>query len=166
MRENHIIHYWKSDLSSLSTSELDLVKAHIAGTQLSACPMKLPKLRYCCCRSFSHRPPLFQTRYAAIRAQTWLRTGSISSRWQTARPLIASMGALIMMLLALTFLTDSSQLQTQPSNLASISDDSPELVFVDRDGQTTKSPQPGTSNHLRSGTGCRRRLWKTALTAN
>ena len=37
------------------------------------------------------------------------------------------------MLLALTFLTDSSQPQTEPSNLASINDDSPEWVFVDRD---------------------------------
>jgi hypothetical protein len=50
--------------------------------------------------------------------------------WQTARPLVVSMGAVLVMLLALTFFMDSP---TELSDLASMNDDSTEWVVVDSD---------------------------------
>lgn len=140
MRDNHIINLLEErPLSNLSASELDLVKAHTAGCSnclhaYEAAQASLLLLQERASAIVEPRP-FFQTKVmAAIREQNLApNRADFLKMWQTARPLIASMGALIMMLLALTFLTDSSQLQTDPSSLASISDDSPEWVFVDHE---------------------------------
>ena len=140
MRQNHIIHLLEErPLSSLSPSELDIVKAHTAGCsdclrayEAAQASLLLLQER---ASAIVEPPPFFETKVmAAIREQNLApkRLGFVRM-WQTARPLIASMAAVIVILLALTFLTDSSQLQTEPSELASLNDDSPEWVVVDRD---------------------------------
>jgi hypothetical protein len=140
MRENHIINLLEErSLGSLSASELDIVKAHTAGCSncllaYEAAQASLLLLQERASATVEP-PPFFQTKVmAAIREQNLAPKRLEFLRiWQTARALVVSMGALVVMLLALTFLTDSSQSQTEPSNLASISDNSPEWVFVDRD---------------------------------
>ncbi len=96
------------------------------------------RLRSGCCRnarpSLSNLPPFFQTKVmAAIREQKLApkRLGFLNV-WQTARPLVASMGAFVVMLLALTFF-NSSEPPTEPSDLASVNDSAPEWVVVDSD---------------------------------
>jgi hypothetical protein len=140
MREKHIINLLEErPLGSLRASELDVVKAHTAGCsnclyayEAAQASLLLLQER---ASAIVEPPPFFQTKLmAAIREQNLApKRLEFLKMWQTARPLVASMGALIVMLLTLTFLTDSFQLQTEPSNPASISDDSPEWVFVDRD---------------------------------
>jgi hypothetical protein len=140
MRENHIINLLEErPLGSLSASELDIVKAHTAGCsnclrayEAAQASLLLLQER---ASAIVEPPPFFQTKVmAAIRKQNLApKQLEFLKMWQTARPLVASMGALVVMLLALTFLTDSSQPQTEPSNLSSINDDSPEWVVVDRD---------------------------------
>ena len=140
MKENHVLNLLEErPLGSLSAAELDIVKAHTV-----ACPE--------CLRAYEAAqaslvllqerasvivdpPPFFQTKVmAAIREQKLApkRLGFLSL-WQTARPLVASMGALIMMLLVLTFFSDSPQPLTEPSDQASMNDSSPEWAVVDSD---------------------------------
>jgi len=139
MREKHIVNLLDRPLGSLSVAELDIVKAHIAACSecLSAYEAAQASLLLLQERAsvVVEPPPFFQTKVmAAIREQKLApkRLGSLSM-WQTTRPLLASMGAFIVMLLALTFLTDSSQPPIEPSDLASMNDDSPEWVIVDPD---------------------------------
>ena len=140
MRENHIINLLEErPLGSLSASELEIVKAHTAGCSncLRAYEAAQASLLMLQERTsvIVEPTPFFQTKVmAAIREQNLApKRLEFLKMWQLVRPLVASMGALIIMLLALTFLTDSSRPQTEPSNLASINDDSPEWVIVDRD---------------------------------
>ena len=140
MRENHIINLLEErPLGSLNASELDIVKAHIAGCShcLRAYEAAQASLLMLQERTSVIVEPsaFFQTKVmAAIREQNLApKRLEYLKMWQAARPLVASMGVLIVMLLSLTFFTDGSQPQTEPSNLASINDDSPEWVIVDRD---------------------------------
>jgi Putative zinc-finger len=139
MRDNHITDLLeRRALGSLTASELDIVKAHTAGCshclhvyEVAQASLLLLQER---ASATVEPPPFFQTKVmAAIREQNLApKRLEFLKMWQTARALLVWMGALVVMLLALTFLTDS-QLQTEPSNLASISDDSPERVFLDQD---------------------------------
>ena len=139
MKENHIVNLLEShSLGSLSVAELERVKAHTA-----ACPECL--LAYQAAQAsllllqerasaIVEPPPFFQTKVmAAIREQklTPERLGFLRV-WQTARPLVASMGAFVVMLLALTFF-NSSEPPTEPSDLASLNDGATEWVAVDSD---------------------------------
>ena len=140
MRENHIINLLeKRPLGSLTASELDIVKAHTAGCSncLRAYEAAQASLLMLQERTSVIVEPtaFFQTKVmAAIREQNLApKRFEFLKMWQAARPLVASMGVLIVMLLALTFFTGISRLQTEPSNLVSINDDSPEWVVVDRD---------------------------------
>jgi hypothetical protein len=140
VRENHIIKLLEEKpLGSLTASELDIVKAHTAGCSncLRAYEAARASLLMLQERTSAivEPSPFFQTKVmAAIREQNLApKRLEFLKMWQLARPLVSSIGALIVMLLALTFFTDSSQPQTEPSNLASINDDSPEWVIVDRD---------------------------------
>jgi len=140
MRENHIINLLEErTLGSLSASELEIVKAHTAGCSncLRAYEAAQASLLMLQERTsvIVEPTPFFQTKVmAAIREQNLApKRLEYLKMWQAARPLVASMGVLIVMLLSLTFFTDGSQPQTEPSNLASINDDSPEWVIVDRD---------------------------------
>jgi anti-sigma factor RsiW len=138
MREKHIVNLLEErPLGSLSVAELDIVKAHIAtcseclrAYEAAQASLLLLQER----ASAIVEPPLFfQTKVlAAIREQnlTPKRLGLLS-RWRTARPLVAAMGALVVVLLALTFFTDSSQLPIEPSDLVSMNDDSAAWVVVD-----------------------------------
>jgi hypothetical protein len=139
MRENHIIRLLEEKpLGSLTASELDIVKAHTASCPdclhaYEAAQTSLLMLREL--TSVIVEPSaFFQTKVlAAIREQNRApKQLEYLKMWQTASPLVALIGALIVMLLALTFFTDSSQQQSEPSNLASINDDSPEWMVVDR----------------------------------
>jgi hypothetical protein len=55
-----------------------------------------------------------------------------SNAWQAARPLVASMGAFVVLLLALTFF-NSAEPPAEPSERASVNDGAPEWVVVDSD---------------------------------
>ena len=70
---------------------------------------------------------------AAIREQKLApkRLGFLNV-WQTARPVVATMGAFVAMLLALT-LFNTFEPPTEPSDLASVNDSVPEWVVVDSD---------------------------------
>jgi len=139
MKENHIVNLLeRRSLGSLSVAELERVKAHTA-----ACPECL--LAYQAAQAsllllqerasvIVEPPPFFQTKVlAAIREQKLSSKRLRFSRlWQTARPLVASMGALVVLLLALTFFNNSEP-PTEPSNVASVNDSAPEWVIVDSD---------------------------------
>ena len=100
MKENHIVNLLeRRSLGSLSVAELEIVKAHAA-----ACPECL--LAYQAAQAsllllqerasvIVEPPPFFQTKVlAAIREQKLSSKRLRFSRvWQTARPLVASMGA-------------------------------------------------------------------------
>jgi hypothetical protein len=139
MKENHVVNLLESrSLGSLSVAELDMVKAHTA-----ACPQCL--LAYQAAQAsllllqerasvIVEPPPFFQTKViAAIREQKLApkRLGFLNV-WQTARPVVASMGAFVAILLALTFF-NSFEPPTGPSDLASVNDSAPEWVIVDSD---------------------------------
>jgi len=140
MKENHIVDLLESrSLGSLSVAELEMVKAHAA-----ACPQCL--LAYQAAQAsllllqerasvVVEPPPFFQTKViAAIREQKLApkRLGFLNV-WQTARPVIASMGAFVAILLALTFFMNGSEPPTGPADLASVNDSAPEWVIVDSD---------------------------------
>ena len=138
MNENHIVNLLESrSLGSLSVAELEMVKAHTAACsecllayQAAQASLLLLKER---ASVIVEPPPFFQTKVmAAIREQKLApkRLGFLRL-WQTARPLVASMGAFVVMLLALTFF-NSSEPPTEPSDLASLNDGVPEWV-VDSD---------------------------------
>jgi hypothetical protein len=138
VKGNHIISLLEErPLGSLSASELDIVKAHTAGCSncLRAYEAAQASSWLLQERVSARVEPtaVFQTKVmAAIKEQSPKRL-EFWKVWQTARPLVVSMGVLVLMLVALLFLADSFQLQTGPSHLASISDDSPEQVLLDRD---------------------------------
>ena len=134
MNENHIVELLeKRSVGSLNVAELEIVRAHTA-----VCPECL--LAYQAAQAslglLQERtavivapPPFFQSKVmAAIREQKLSpkRLGFLNV-WQSARPLIASMGALVVMLLALTFF-NGSEPPIEPSNVASVNDSSPEWV--------------------------------------
>ena len=140
MKENHIVDLLeRRSLGSLSGAELEMVQAHTA-----ACPECLlayqaaqASLRLLQDRaSVSVEPPtFFQTKVmAAIRERKLAREQlGFSNPWQIVRPLVASMGAFVAMLLALTFFTNSPELPVEPADLASMNDSAPEWVVVDSD---------------------------------
>jgi anti-sigma factor RsiW len=139
MKENHIVNLLESrSLGSLSMAELEMVKAHTAGCsecllayQAAQASLRLLKER---ASVIVEPPPFFQTKVmAAIREQKLApkRLG-FSNVWQTARPVVASMGAFVAMLLALTFF-NSSEPPTAPSDLALVNESAPEWVIVDSD---------------------------------
>ena len=140
MKENHIINLLEERaLGSLTASELEIVKAHCSGCsncqrayEAAQASLLLLQER---ASAVVEPSPFFETKVmAAIREQNLVsKRLEFWKMWQVARPFVASMGALIVMLLALAFFTDSSQLQTEPSNLALLNDGSPEWVVVDRD---------------------------------
>lgn len=138
MRENHITRLLQErPLGSWTEAELQLVKTHTA--VCSAClnayvaaeaSLGLLQER----ASVVVEPsPFFQNRVlAAIREKNLAPTRiEFLNLWRTARPLVASMGAFVIMLLMLTFFTDT--LQSEPPDLASMNDNSPEWVVVERD---------------------------------
>src|SRR5262245_7209431 len=129
---DHIINLLEErPLANLSAAELDIVKAHTAecSTCLQAYEAAKASLRLLQERRsvIVEPPPFFQTRVMpAIREQNLAAQPlGFSNLWPAVRPLVASIGALVGLLLALTFLPDSSQRQTEPSELASMNDDSP-----------------------------------------
>ena len=139
MKENHIISLLESrSLASLSVAELEMVQAHTAGCsecllayQAARASLSLLQER---ASVVVEPPPFFQTRVmAAIREQKLApkRLGFLNV-WQTARPIVASMGAFVAMLLALTFF-NSSEPPSEPSDLASLNGSAPEWVVVDLD---------------------------------
>ena len=139
MKENHIVYLLeRHSVDSLSVAELESVRAHTA-----VCPECL--LAYQAAQAslllLQERgsvivapPPFFQTKVmAAIREQKLSpkRLGFLSI-WQATRPLVASMGAFVMMLLALTFFNGSAP-AIEHSDLASVNDSPPEWVVLDSD---------------------------------
>ena len=137
---DHIINLLEErPLANLGEAELDIVRAHTA--ECSAClqayqaakaSLQLLQER----RSVTVEPhPFFQTRVmAALREQNLAAQPlRLSNLWQAVRPLVASMGAFVGLLLALTFLTDRSPQQTEPSELAFVNDDSPEWAVAVQD---------------------------------
>jgi hypothetical protein len=138
MKENHIVNLLESrSLGNLTVVELEMVKAHTAACsecllayQAAQASLLLLQER---ASVIVEPPPFFQTKVmAAIREQKLApkRLGFLHV-WQTARPLVASMGAFVVMLLALTFF-NSFEPPTEPSDLASLNDGVPEWV-VDSD---------------------------------
>src|SRR5262245_24730986 len=124
MTESHIIDLLEErPLASLRAAELDVVKAHTAecSDSLRAYDAATASLRLLQERrsAIIDPPPSFQTKVmAAIREQnrTPQRLG-FSSLWQTVRPLVAAMGAFVGLLLVLTFLTDTSPPQREPTGV-------------------------------------------------
>src|ERR1044071_95394 len=101
MKDNHIINLLESrSLASLSAAELGMVQAHTAGCsecllayQAAQASLSLLQQR---ASVVVEPPPFFQTKVmAAIREQNLApkRFGFLNV-WQTARPVIVSMGAL------------------------------------------------------------------------
>jgi anti-sigma factor RsiW len=139
MKENHIVNLLEErPLGNLSVAELEMVKTHTAACSecLRAYEAAQASLRLLQERAsvVVEPPPFFQTKVmAAIREQrlTPKRLGFLNV-WQTARPVVASMGAFVAMLLALT-LFNTFEPPTEPSDLASVNDSVPEWVVVDSD---------------------------------
>jgi anti-sigma factor RsiW len=139
MKENHIVNLLESrSLGSLSVAELEMIQAHttacsecLLAYQAAQASLRLLQER----ASVTVEPsPFFQTKVmAAIRERKLApkRLGFLNV-WQTARPVVASMGAFVAMLLALTFF-NSFEPPTAPSDLASVNDSAPEWVIVDSD---------------------------------
>jgi len=136
---DHIINLLEErPLATLSAAELDIIKAHAAEccTCLQAYEAAKASLRLLQERkSVIEPPPFFQTRVmAAIREQNLAAQPlGLLNLWQAVRPLVASLGAFVALLLALTFLTDSSQRQAEPSELAFMNDDSSEWSVAVQD---------------------------------
>ena len=139
MKENHIVNLLEErPLGNLSVAELEMVKTHTAACSecLRAYEAAQASLRLLQERAsvVVEPPPFFQTKVmAAIREQRLApkRLGFLNV-WQTARPIVASMGAFVAMLLALT-LFNTFEPPTEPSDLASVNDSVPEWVVVDSD---------------------------------
>ena len=139
MKENHILNLLEShSLGKLSVAELEMIHAHTAACSecLLAYQAAQASLRLLQERASVtvEPPPFFQTKVmAAIREQKLApkRLGFLNV-WRTARPVIATMGAFVAMLLALTF-SDDSEPPTAPSDLALVNDGAPEWVIVDSD---------------------------------
>jgi len=139
MKENHIVNLLESrSLGSLSVAELEMIHAHTAACSecLLAYQAAQASLRLLQERAsvIVEPPPFFQTKVmAAIREQKLApkRFGFLNV-WQTARPVVASMGVFVAMLLALTFF-NSFEPPTEPSDLASVNDSAPEWVILDSD---------------------------------
>ena len=139
MKENHIVNLLESrSLGSLSATELDMIQAHAAACaecllayQAAQASLLLLQER---ASVIVEPPPFFQTKVmAAIREQKLPsnRLGFLRV-WQTARPLVASMGAFVARLLALTFF-NSSEPPSEPSDLASLNDGAAAWVVMDSD---------------------------------
>ena len=136
---DHIINLLEErPLANLSAAELDIVKAHTAecfaclqAYEAAKASLRLLQER----KSVIEPPPFFQTRVmAAIREQNLAAQPlGLLNLWQAVRPLVASLGAFVALLLALTFLTDSSQRQAEPSELAFMNDDSSEWSVAVQD---------------------------------
>ena len=139
MKENHIVHLLEScSLGSLGAAELETIRAHTAACsecllayQAAQASLLLLQER---ASVVVEPPPFFQTRVmAAIKEQRLApkRLGFLSV-WQTVRPVVASMGAFVAMLLALTFFNSFGP-PIEPSDLSSVNDRAPEWVIVDSD---------------------------------
>jgi len=139
MKENHIVNLLESrSLGSLSVAELEMIHAHTAACsecllayQAAQASLRLLQER---ASAIVEPSPFFQTKVmATIREQKLApkRFGFLNV-WQSARPVVASMGVFVAMLLALT-LFNSFEPPTEPSDLASLNDAAPEWVVVDSD---------------------------------
>jgi len=140
MKENHIVNLLEErPLGSLSVAELERVKTHTAACfeclrAYEAAQASLLLLQERASVSVEP-PPFFQTKVmAAIRERKLAPTRlGFLNPWQTARPLVASMGALVVMLLALTFFTNGPEPLIESADLTSMNDSTPEWVVVDSD---------------------------------
>lgn len=139
MNENHIVDLLeRSSVGSLSADELETVRSHTAvcpecllAYQAAQASLRLLQARMALSVA---PPPFFQTKVmAAIREQKLSpKQPGFLNVWQTAQPLVASMGAVVVMLLALTFFNGSEPL-VEPSALTSVNDSPPEWVVLDSD---------------------------------
>lgn len=140
MKENHIVDLLeRHSLGSLSIAELETVQAHTAACpecllayQAAQASLRLLQER---ASAIVEPPPFFQTKVmAAIRERQLApkRLGFLNA-WQTARPLVASMGAFVVMLLALTFFMNTPEPPVEPADLTSMNDSAPEWVIADPD---------------------------------
>ncbi|MGE0131780.1 MAG: anti-sigma factor [Blastocatellales bacterium] len=120
MRDNHIINLLEDRLlESLSAAEIERINAHTAdcGECLRAFEAARVSSRLLRERASVsvEPPPFFQTRIlAAIREKNSEPFGFLKL-WQAARALVASMAAAVVILTALTFLTDRAQPQPEPA---------------------------------------------------
>jgi hypothetical protein len=139
MRQDHIINLLEErPLSNLSAAELEIIKAHTADCSMcnrayEAAQASLLLLRKRA--SVAVEPPaFFETKVlAAIRERTLASKGfGFLNMWQTVRPVVLSMGALILMLVAQTF-TDSSRPPNESAELALTNDDFAEWLVMGRD---------------------------------
>lgn len=144
MRDNHITRLLEDrPVGSLTEAELEVVKTHTAVCSecLNAYMAAQASLGLLQERAsvVVEPTPFFETRVLAAIRERNLAPARIEflNLWRTTRPLVASMGALVMMLLMLTFFTDRGQSPAEPSRLAAVNDNSPEWVVVDQDEDAT-----------------------------
>lgn len=138
MKEAHIVNLLEGGpLDRLTAAELEMIKDHTAVCSECLLAYQAAQTSLSLLRErglvIVEPPAFFQTKVmAAIREQKRTpRTLGFLRTWQIARPLIASMGAFVVMLLTLTFFMNPSEPET--SDLAVASDHAPEWVMVGSD---------------------------------
>jgi len=141
MKENHIIKLLEeSPLGDLSAADLETIQSHTArcagclrAYEASRTSSRLLRSR----ASFIvEPPPFFQTRVMAAIRKKNLEPEPLGlwKMWLAARPLVASLAMLVVMLGALTFFTSGNQTQVQPGDpVAIVNDDLAQWVLYERD---------------------------------
>ena len=152
MSESHIIKLLESrSPASFTPAEIEAIRAHTAlcvdckrAYEAAQASWLLLQER---ASAVIPPTPFFENKVlAAIREQSLVSNRfEFLKLWQVARPLVISMGVLTLLLLAFTFLTDRSFVETEAPNVAALSENSPEWVLV---GQDENDDQVSSSQAL------------------
>ena len=126
-------------LTSLSAAELKLIAAHTAVCDECLSAYEAAQIAFAMLQERTavvvEPPPFFQTRVmAAIRErnQTTNAFGFVRM-WQAAKTLLASMAALVVLLMTLTIYTSDASLPASSDSAISLIADPAELVIYERD---------------------------------
>lgn len=140
MKNEHIISILEQQPpGSLSDSQRDAIETHIVD-----CPMCLnayqaaviaAELLHARAAEIFEPTPFFKTRVmAALREQKSEQAFSLAALWKTARAAVASMVAIVVILLTLNFYMSSNPSQTAPNEVSENSSIySAEWVILDND---------------------------------
>lgn len=134
MRNDHIINLLEErPLGGLSATEIERINAHTADCGECLRAFKAARVSSRLLRERSsvsiEPPPFFQTRVLAAIRERGSDPFGLRRMWQAARALVTSMAAMVVILTAMTFLTDYAQPQTEQA----INADDAEWAILDGD---------------------------------
>src|SRR5215210_687896 len=147
MRDNHIIKMLEEKtVSRLSESDIDQIKAHVAGCPVCLRAYDAARLAYSLIRARASEAtdvsPFFETRVmAAIRGKRLQpELPAIVNWWRAARTLLSAMAAMVVVLIGLTVFSYGPEQQAQSPEMITQNILSPEYILSEEEESVDDMP--------------------------